>query len=126
MNVSILFDGMTLELLLKVGIFFVCGFGGMVAAYSYRWAQDKVPVSWWVYMTSDKHEVGMAMTKLLAACWVGGSFEYLTALDLNAIINAGILLGMTIPDKVDEAKAKQKQTIKDKDRTDVKPIGHIE
>lgn len=97
-----------LALFVKALVFFTCGAIGMIAAYSHRWARDKVPVSWWCYMTGDKHEVGMAITKLITACWVAGSFEYLQTLDINAIINAGVLLGMTIPNKVDDDKAKAK------------------
>lgn len=129
MNLEILLGDLTPELIVKIVAFFLCGFGGMVAAYSYRWAQDKVPVSLWNYLTADRHEIGMAITKLIAACWVGGSFEYLESLDLNAIINAGVLLGMTIPDKVDADQAKHKQLEKDqkvKEKQNVQPVGDIE
>lgn len=97
-----------MALFVKALVFFVCGFIGMVAAYAHRWARDKVPVSLWCYLTGDKHETGMALTKLVTACWVAGSFDYLQTLDINAIINAGVLLGMTIPNKVDDDKAKAK------------------
>jgi hypothetical protein len=93
---------------IKAFIFFVCGCIGMVMAYSHRWARDRVPVNWLTYMTGDKYEMGMAFIKLITACWVAGSFDYLQNLEVNAIITAGVLLGMTIPEKVDEEKAKNK------------------
>lgn len=110
-----MFQGVDALLIGKAFVFFICGLFGMIAAYSHRWARDKVPVSWWCYMTGDKHEMGLALTKLAGACWVAGGFDYLEPLSLMAIVNAGVLIGMTIPDKVDEDKAKQKQASRQSD-----------
>lgn len=59
-------------------------------------------------MTGDGHAVGFAVTKLVMACWAAGGLGYVASLDLTQIINGGILLGMAMPDKVDEAKAAHK------------------
>lgn len=92
----------------KLLAFFLFGLIGMVFAYTFRWASRKVPMSWWQYMTGDGHAVGFAVTKLIMACWAAGGLGYVASLDLTQIINGGILLGMAMPDKVDEAKAAHK------------------
>lgn len=95
-------------LIVKVPVFFVCGFIGMIVSYSQRWARAKTGLTWWQYMTGDKQAVASAIIKLLTACWIGGGFEYLDALSMQAIVNAGVLLGLAIPDKIDETAAKVK------------------
>lgn len=104
--------GMDVITLIKGVLFFIFGFIGMVVAYSFRWARDKVPVTLYNYLTGDKHEIGAALAKLLTACWVGGSMSYLDPMQLNDLVTAGILLGMAIPNKVDDDKAKQKELVK--------------
>lgn len=103
--------GMDPITLIKGGLFFVFGFIGMVVAYSFRWARDRVPVKLWNYLTGDKHEVGMALTKLATGCWVAGTMDYLGPMQLNDLVTAGVLLGMAIPNKVDDDKAKNKELL---------------
>lgn len=100
------FDPLTL---IKGIIFYAMGFVGMVVAYSSRWARDRVPVSLWNYLTGDRYEVGMALTKLAVGCWVAGTMDYLGPMTLNDLVTAGILLGMAIPNKVDNERAKEKE-----------------
>ena len=96
------------ELTLKVVVFFFCGAGGMVVAYTQRWARSESGLTWWQYMTGDGQSTASALIKLITACWITGGFDYLSALSLQAVINGGILLGLSMPDKIDEEKAKQK------------------
>jgi len=94
--------------MIKAAIFFVCGFVGMVIAYTMRWSRSNAGLSWLEYMTGDGKAVAAALTKLVAACWITGGFDYLSALSIQAIANGGVLLGLSIPDKVDEEKAQEK------------------